>query len=191
MVTCQICGKEFEDNNYLSAHLKFQEHITSKDYYDKYFKQPNEGICIVCGKETKYHNIVKGYSLCCSRDCANKEKGIKISDKKQSYTDEQKQKIKSKREITCLEKYGFKSNLQISEIIEKNHTKEIRQKAIATCEKHMLDGTIKGQNVEQSWKTRHNKIQQYCKEHKTKLIEIPYTQKNNIDNILKKELKIK
>lgn len=29
----------------------------------------------------------------------------------------------------------------------------------------MLDGTIKGQNVEQSWKTRHNKIQQYCKEY--------------------------
>ena len=49
--------------------------------------------------------------------------------------------------------------------VEASHTKEARQKAIETRKKHMLDGTIKGQNVEQSWKTRKYKIQQYCKEH--------------------------
>jgi len=34
-------------------------------------------------------------------------------------------------------------------------------------------------------------LRQYCKEHKMKLIEIPYTEYNNIETILKKELKIK
>lgn len=34
-------------------------------------------------------------------------------------------------------------------------------------------------------------LRQYCKEHKIKLIEIPYTEYDNIETILKKELKIK
>lgn len=38
---------------------------------------------------------------------------------------------------------------------------------------------------------RDNALRQYCKEHKIKLIEIPYTQKKNINEILKKELKTK
>ena len=38
---------------------------------------------------------------------------------------------------------------------------------------------------------RDNALRQYCKEHKIKLIEIPYTQKKNINETLKKELKIK
>lgn len=27
---CKICGKEFENGKFLSAHLKFEEHITGK-----------------------------------------------------------------------------------------------------------------------------------------------------------------
>lgn len=38
---------------------------------------------------------------------------------------------------------------------------------------------------------RDNSLRQYCKEHKIKLIEIPYTDFDNIENILKKELNIK
>lgn len=34
-------------------------------------------------------------------------------------------------------------------------------------------------------------VRQYCKRHKIKLIEIPYTEFDNIENILKKELKIR
>lgn len=37
---------------------------------------------------------------------------------------------------------------------------------------------------------RDNALRQYCKEYKIKLIEIPYTQKKNINEILKKELKL-
>lgn len=38
---------------------------------------------------------------------------------------------------------------------------------------------------------RDNALRQYCKEYKIKLIEIPYTQKKNINETVKKELKIK
>lgn len=37
---------------------------------------------------------------------------------------------------------------------------------------------------------RDNAVRQYCKDHKIKLIEIPYTEYDNIENILKRELKI-
>ena len=38
---------------------------------------------------------------------------------------------------------------------------------------------------------RDNAVRAYCEEHKLRLIEIPYTEINNIEEILKKELKIK
>lgn len=141
-VKCRICNKEFQNGKYLSAHLKFQEHITGKDYYDNYLKKPDEGICIVCGKPTKYINFTRGYTQTCSQECNNNplsNKGKNISKTKQTFTEEQKQQIREKRENTCLEKYGVKSNLQFPESIEKSHSKETRQKANETRQKHLKE----------------------------------------------------
>ena len=102
VVQCKICGREFENGNYLSAHLKFEEHISGQEYYDTYLKNDNEGICLVCGKPTKYINFTRGYQKCCSQECNNSplsNKGKNISEIKQSYTEEQKLCIKEKREI--------------------------------------------------------------------------------------------
>lgn len=171
---CEICGKEFINGRFLSAHLKFEEHITGQDYYDTYLKKSDEGICIVCGKPTKYINFTRGYTKTCSQECNNNpinNKGKNISKTKQQYTEQKKNEIREKRIKTCFEKYGYKTNLSVKPsksgltAIEASHTKEARQKAIETHKQHMLDGTIKGQNVVQSWKTRKSKIQQYCKEH--------------------------
>lgn len=160
---CQICGKEFENGKFLSTHLKFEEHITGKDYYDTYIKKPEEGICIVCGKPTKYINFTRGYTKTCSQECNNSplsNKGKNISKTKQLYTVQQKEQIKQKRINTCLDKYGVISNL----VLANTHSKEARIKASNTHKQHMLDGTIVGQNVKQSWKTRKSKIKQYCVE---------------------------
>ena len=171
---CRICGKEFENGRFLSAHLKFEEHITGQDYYDTYLKKLEEGICIVCSKPTKYINFTRGYTRTCSQECNNSplgNKGKNVSKAKQQYTEQKKSEIREKRIKTCFEKYGYKTNLSAKmsksglTAIEASHTKEARQKAIETHRKHMLDGTIVGQNVKQSWKTRNNKIQQYCEEH--------------------------
>ena len=40
-------------------------------------------------------------------------------------------------------------------------------------------------------KERDNAVRMYCKEHKIRLIEIPYTEYKNIETILNKSLKIK
>ena len=111
---CKICGKEFKNGKFLSAHLKFEEHIKGQTYYDTYLKKPDEGTCIVCGKPTKYINFTRGYTQTCSQECNNNplsNKGKNVSKTKQAFTEEQKQQINTKRENTCLERYGVKSNL--------------------------------------------------------------------------------
>lgn len=76
---CLICGNIFQNGQFLSAHLKFEEHISGKDYYDKYLKKENEEVCIVCGKPTRYINFTRGYQICCSRECAAIIKRKKIN----------------------------------------------------------------------------------------------------------------
>lgn len=48
-----------------------------------------------------------------------------------------------------------------------------------------------GQERFERQEERDNAVRQYCKEHKIKLIEIPYTEYDDIETILKKELNIK
>ena len=48
-----------------------------------------------------------------------------------------------------------------------------------------------GQERLERQKERDNAVRMYCKDHKIKLIEIPYTEFDNIENILKRELKLK
>jgi hypothetical protein len=65
---CLICNNEFK---YLVRHLINDHEISGKEYYDKYLKRENEGICVVCGKETVYHErLKKGYSKTCSIKCS-------------------------------------------------------------------------------------------------------------------------
>jgi len=45
MIKCEICGREFELNRSLSSHV-ITHKITIQEYYDKYFKTPEEGICL-------------------------------------------------------------------------------------------------------------------------------------------------
>ena len=123
-VKCCICNKTFKNGKYLSAHLKFEEHVTGKDYYDTYIKKPNEGICIVCGKPTTYINFTRGYTKTCSQACNNNPlstKGKNVSKTKQAYSEDRKLEIKQKRINTCLKKYGVACNLQIPEIRQKSN----------------------------------------------------------------------
>ena len=129
-IKCCICNKEFQNGQYLSAHLKFQEHITGKDYYDKYLKKPDEGICIVCGKPTKYINFTRGYTQTCSQECNNSplsNKGKNVSKTKQAYSEDRKLEIKQKRINTCLKKYDVTCNLQMPEVRQKlNETYKVK-----------------------------------------------------------------
>jgi endogenous inhibitor of DNA gyrase (YacG/DUF329 family) len=46
--------------------------VTSKEYYDQYLKKDkHEGICKICGEETKFIDLSNGYRVFCSKRCAN------------------------------------------------------------------------------------------------------------------------
>lgn len=72
-VKCLICNEEieFKDARGLSKfinHLK-THNISAKDYYDTYLKKENDGKCAVCGNDTKFISILRGYRTCCGVDC--------------------------------------------------------------------------------------------------------------------------
>ena len=109
MLICQICNKECKNNIGLSSHIRSHD-IPSGGYYDKYLKKENEGICLECGKETKFINIQKGYRHYCSLKCSSNSNDIKI-----------------KKEKTCLKRYGFLSPLENTEIKEKIKNTNIKR----------------------------------------------------------------
>ena len=65
---CKICDKTFKD---VSRHFK-SHNITSKEYYDKFFKIEGEGICLVCNSDTRFVSYLDGYKKHCSISCSNK-----------------------------------------------------------------------------------------------------------------------
>lgn len=67
---CQICGMMC---NNVSRHTNNFHKMNSKDYYDKYVKQENEGICPICSKPTSYRNFSVGYSTHCSTKCSSSD----------------------------------------------------------------------------------------------------------------------
>jgi hypothetical protein len=73
---CRICGKELNSLQGVATHLIQIHSIKSKDYYDKFLKKKDEGICS-CGKESTYRGIEFGYSKFCGRPCANSDPEIK------------------------------------------------------------------------------------------------------------------
>lgn len=68
---CKICGLESVNNNGLISHITQTHKLSSKEYYDKFFKKENEGICPVCGKETQFIKFSLGYRKTCSYSCAS------------------------------------------------------------------------------------------------------------------------
>jgi hypothetical protein len=138
---CEICGKEFDNYKGLSSHIRQTHYITSKDYYDKYLKTENEGICSVCGKETPFKKLSLGYQKHCCGSCSIKDT-------------ETQNKIKTTR----LEKYGvenFFQNKSIQQKAEENaHSEEANKKKVETSQKHFgVDNPAQSEVVQ-------NKMQQ-------------------------------
>jgi hypothetical protein len=97
---CKICGKEFANSlNSFGYHLSITHKIKYKDYYDKFLKQPNEGLCKICNKPTNWRN--NHYLTYCSCKCKQRDPEI----------------IKAQQD-TMLKKYGAKTTLE-SEILRK------------------------------------------------------------------------
>ena len=150
---CNICGSVWPNFVKLATHVSSKHNISSKEYYDKYIKKPDEGVCLTCGKPTRYKSMRIGYVKYCSGPCVSNDPNIKKR-KEETYLKHygvnnpsfspeiikkigdsiekrfgvrnamQCEEIKEKSRNTCLEKYGVPTALQ---------AKEIRDKIKETC----------------------------------------------------------
>lgn len=120
--TCKLCNKEFESIRNFVRHLKIHK-MSSKEYYDNFLKQDNEGICQICGKPTKFFKFAIGYRKTCSDNCYRqlsvknwrKTMNEKYNGGYYAGTTECQNRMKE----TCKEKYGCEYVWQSDEIKEK------------------------------------------------------------------------
>ncbi len=123
---CEICEKEFNLKG-IAAHINLHHNMTTQDYYDKYLKQPNDGICVTCGKSTKFKGIKSGYLKHCCNKCVQldpkiKEKKAQTCLNKYGVDNVYKsEEIKKKIKITINEKYNVDSILKLDQVREKTY----------------------------------------------------------------------
>ena len=106
---CAICKLQVSSKG-ISRHLKFTHNMTNKEYYDKYLKKPNEGICPMCGKETNYYNLIRGYNTHCSVTCSSLDPIVQA-------------RLKATHQI----RYNVDVGFQTEKCIENSHTKQVIQ----------------------------------------------------------------
>lgn len=135
-IKCEICGKELFDRNRLGIHLTRTHRVNLKDYYDTYLKQEKEGICLTCGKPTKFMNLSNGYRKFCCNSCIGQNKDIQT--KKKETTKEhfgveypmQSKEIQLKSLTTLESNFGVKNafNVGLEKSKINSHTEEANQK---------------------------------------------------------------
>jgi hypothetical protein len=69
-LTCRICSITYRNQLSFSFHIK-SHGIMAKDYYDRYYKRPEEGVCQLagCEKKTGFVSNTIGYRTFCSCSC--------------------------------------------------------------------------------------------------------------------------
>lgn len=135
---CLICHDKF-DRRSLPNHIHSKHKLKAVEYYDKYIEPNTSHICPTCGKPNKFRNIFLGYSKHCSTKCSSLDPIVQ-------------DKLKN----TCLSKYGVEYNLQQPEVIKKNHSKEVRLKAIQSA-KSTWDAKYNGKHPMQTEEVK-NKV---------------------------------
>lgn len=162
---CKICNKSFSSIHSFVIHLRNEHnHLTSKEYYDTYLKTPNEGICPICGKNTKYHSLTFGYKQYCSVKCSTKSEKTREKYKNtciKKYGVDSTNKLnttKIKAKETCIKKYGTEYASQ-SELFKNNSRK--------TClEKYGVEYSFQSENNKE--KTKQTFLEKYGNEYYTK-----------------------
>ena len=124
-IFCKCCNTQTNlvIDSFSRFHLKKIHNMSLKEYYDIYIKGENEGICLECGKETKFVSYKDGYNEFCSRECARKSK-IVHNRIKEATNNIDYDKVRKKYNDTCMERYNVDSY---------NKTKDFKVKYTNTC----------------------------------------------------------
>ena len=135
---CEECGKLCKNQMSLSKHLP-SHNMNQKDYYDKWLKSNNDGICDICGKETEF-KATRFYRKTCSRKCADELFKKVCLEKYGSTSPLGNKKLRLKGIATSIKKYGTTYPCQSTQVKE-------------TCKQNNL----KKYGVENTFQTEENK----------------------------------
>lgn len=144
---CLICGIEYEKRVSLCNHIRSIHKLSKQDYYDKYIKIENEGICKYegCSNPTIFLDIENGYKECCCLEHTNLFRygcksnlnlaETKVKAQKNSHT---KEAVEKQRK-TNLERYGSSAPMG---------NKTIQEKYKRTCiEKYGADNPFRSEKI--------------------------------------------
>ena len=70
MYKCIICEYEMKSTDGLGLHLNKKHNINIQTYYETFLYKDGEDKCKICGKQTKFLSINRGYIPTCSFKCA-------------------------------------------------------------------------------------------------------------------------
>jgi hypothetical protein len=157
---CKICDKSFSTRQGLGNHIG--RYHNKKEYYDKFMKSENEGICIICEFPTIFRNMTLGYKQTCenkkciAENIKNKsEKAIQAKYGVKSFS--LIPGVQDKKRKTCLKKYGVEVSSQSN--IVKNKNKQ-------TCLKnHGVENVYQSEKIKE--KCRKTKKEKYGNENFT------------------------
>lgn len=119
---CEECNATFNSQVGLGTHIGITHN--TKLYHDKWIKEENEGICKICGKETKFSSkIVTGYYKTCSENCENKNRvnSIKQTLYKNFGVENvfELEEVKQKKKQTYLKHFGVDHNMKNKDSFDK------------------------------------------------------------------------
>lgn len=148
MVKCEICRREFDNFKGLSSHLRQNHKIKSKEYYDRFVKKNDEGICVECGKKTNFTSLKNGYLKFCSIRCAHANQEVlgkisKTCEERYGGLGLSSPILKEKIETTNMKKYGVKNNYTRQDIKAKSHSPESLEKVLNTKKNNNTFNTSK------------------------------------------------
>lgn len=132
---CQICGKECASFKSMFRHIRIEHKMYSKEYYDKFYKKPDEGKCVVCGKQTKYVNTIIGYRRYCSVQCNHSTEEFKDSVREGMKNSEHWQKVSNSKEFRKNLSEGHKNGNYVQNIMKTKEYKDNMRKSVLSSEK--------------------------------------------------------
>lgn len=154
-IDCVECGFSCK-LNYLGSHAKLKHNKSLKEYFDEHFKKESDGLCIICGSQTKFNGFRElesesGYIKTCSAKCSNAMRNKVLFEKYGVKNNFQLDHIKEKSRRTMREKYGVENTSQLE---------ETKNKKIKTCLKnHGVE--YPSQSIEIKSKARNTNIEKY------------------------------
>lgn len=145
---CQVCGKKFENKNFLSRHIIYFHKIKFAEYFWKYkLKLSEHPKCLNCGKETKYYSTKQNFCKYCNNKCQHEyETKAGLSDN-----------IEKKRRKTMIENFGVPyptQNEKIRTQLSETHKRLLNSEEGIEIKEKRKEGMLRNHGVEHTFQSK-------------------------------------